>query len=408
MNADSGSSKQRLAGPKEGWLPVFLIYLRLGLTSFGGPIAHLGYFREEFVSKRKWLSETQFSQLIAISQFLPGPASSQLGFSIGLLRAGWSGGVSAFLGFTLPSALLLVVFAAYLPLLDGPIGSAAIHGLKIVAVVVVAQAVRTMFGKICTDIPTKAIAIIGAAIVLLYPLPLVQLVIIACGGLAGIVVARNKAIRSLSIVHPGFGTRSGIVLLGVFGAGLVMMMFVGGAGPSLLSISSSFYQAGALVFGGGHVVLPLLEQFVVEPGWVTQTEFLSGYGAAQAIPGPMFSFSAYLGAMIMEGETSLIGGGVALLFIFLPGFLLMAGILPFWSQVIQFQWALRAVIGINAAVVGVLLATLVNPVMLTAIETPWDGLIGAIVFAMVLRWKAPPLLIVFACVTGSILVYVFV
>jgi chromate transporter len=380
---------------------VFLTFLRLGLTSFGGPIAHIGYFRKELVERQHWVSEVQFSQLIAISQFLPGPASSQLGFALGLLRAGWFGAFAAFLAFTLPSALLLIGFASLLPLLSGPVGGAVIHGLKLVACAVVADAVLGMARKLCPDVPRQGIALIAASILLLAGTAWFQVFVIIGGAVAGIMLCHTTIENHEVNLHPGFGKRSGIILFVIFIALLLGLPVLASQG-GLFALAETFYRSGALVFGGGHVVLPLLEESLVQTGWVSREDFLAGYGASQAIPGPMFAFSAFLGSIMPAGHGSWAGASVALIFIFLPGFLLIAAALPMWSMLSQNQKAANAIAGINAAVVGLLAAALYDPILTSGITSGPDLAIALIGFGLLTIWRLSPLLVVVWCVATSI------
>lgn len=380
---------------------VLSAFLKLGLTSFGGPIAHLGYFRAEFVERRKWVTESQYAQLLALCQFLPGPASSQLGFSLGLLRAGWPGAIVAFLAFTLPSALLLFLFAALLPFISGAEGEAATHGLKLVAVAVVAQGVLGMARQLCPDATRATIAALAAVVVLISGQAWTQLLIIALGAFAGLALC--KAVQPV----PGgglemrYGPAVGWTLLAVFALLLIGLPLIAAHGQ-LLAIAEAFYRAGALVFGGGHVVLPLLEETVVKPGWVTPDEFLAGYGAAQAVPGPMFSLAAYLGARLPDGAGGIVGASVALVAIFVPGFLLVAGVLPLWQTIAGRPLAARAIAGVNAAVVGLLGAALYDPVWTSAIRGPADLAIAIVGFALLVAWRASALLVVLWSVAASL------
>jgi chromate transporter len=382
---------------------VFAVFLKLGCTSFGGPIAHLGYFRTELVERRRWVSDSQFGQLLAICQFLPGPASSQLGFSLGLLRAGWAGAVAAFLAFTLPSALLLLAFASALPLLAGPSGQALVHGLKLVALAVVADAVLGMARKLCPDLPRATIAVATAAALLLAGSGWMQLLVVAAGALAGLVLCKGGAIDVPSSVRTGYGNRLGAVLLVLFMGLLVGLPLLPDQGGGLMALAEAFYRAGALVFGGGHVVLPLLEDAVVSPGWVGRETFLAGYGAAQAIPGPMFAFSAYLGAVVPTGHPAWAGAATALLCVFLPGFLLVAGVLPLWHRVSRSAAANKAIAGANAAVVGLLGAALYDPIFSSAVGGATDMAIGMVGFAMLQVWRFPAWVVVLWCASASLL-----
>jgi chromate transporter len=381
---------------------VFATFLRLGLTSFGGPIAHLGYFRRELVERRRWISEHQFAQLLALCQFLPGPASSQLGFSLGLLRAGWAGGIAAFVAFTLPSALLLFGFAALLPRLSGTVGDAPIHGLKLVALAVVAQGVLGMARQLCPDPPRALIAALGAAIVLLSGQASAQLIVVALSALAGLVLCRGVDVTPGSEVHPPHGPALGGLLLATFALLLVGLPILAYERDGLVVVTEAFYRAGALVFGGGHVVLPLLRETVVEPGWISPDEFLAGYGAAQAVPGPMFSLAAYLGARLPGTEGGLVGASLAVVAIFLPGLLLVAGALPLWRSVAKRPTAARAIAGVNAAVVGILGAALYDPVWVSAVRDPTDLAIALIGFTLLVAVRASALIVVLWCVVASV------
>jgi chromate transporter len=381
---------------------VFGAFLKLGLTSFGGPIAHLGYFRKELVERRRWVSESRFGQLLAISQFLPGPASSQLGFALGLLRAGWLGAVAAFVAFTLPSALLLVAFAALLPVLSGELAQSAIHGLKLVAFAVVADAVLGMFRKLCPDTRRRTIAVLAAGGLMLAGSAWFQVLVVGLGAIAGLVLCRETPAPGESRFEATIGKRFGLILFAVFLFLLVALPLMAShqAGPS--AVADAFYRAGALVFGGGHVVLPLLEESVVGPGWVSEERFLAGYGAAQAIPGPMFAFAAYLGAIIPSGHGSGLTAAVALVAVFLPGFLLVSAILPVWQAVSHRPSAVNAIAGVNAAVVGVLASALYDPIFTSSITSGTDMAIATLAFGMLAVWRLSPLFAVFWCVLATV------
>lgn len=385
---------------------VFLTFLKLGVTSFGGPVAHVGFFRKELVERQQWVSDSQFSQLLAISQFLPGPASSQLGFSLGFLKAGWLGALVAFLAFTLPSVFILMAFAYFLPQLSGEIGQAGLQGLKLVACAVVADAVLGMSQKLCSGLTRKAIAVISACILLLLEATIFQIVVVLFGALAGMAFLHLESVASTTALQVSYSSRSGFALLFVFFillAGLPLL-----ADQSmLLAVSDAFYRAGALVFGGGHVVLPLLEESVVGNGWVKQETFLAGYGASQAIPGPMFSFSAYLGGVIDTGYASWVGAFVALVFMFLPGFILMLAVLPMWQSLSQNNLAIKAIAGINAAVVGLLAVALYDPIFVSGISSRLDLAIALAGFAMLSVWKLSPVYVVIWCISASMLTTLF-
>jgi chromate transporter len=386
---------RRLAAAGE----VLAAFVMLGLTSFGGPVAHIGYFRRTFVQRRRWLDEEHFGQLLALSQFLPGPASSQLGFSIGLLRAGWLGGVAAFVGFTLPSALAMFAFALASRTLDDAWGLALLHGLKLVAVAVVLHGVLGMGRTLAPDGPRRAMALAAAALTLWSGAAWMQLVVVASGALLGPWLCRDVTARQGETFALGYGHRAGTWLLGVFVLGLGTALLMPGL-PPLGRVAAAFYRAGALVFGGGHVVLPLLKTAVVDAGWLDNATFLAGYGAAQAVPGPMFSLSAFLGARLPGDMGGVAGALVALAGIFAPGLLLVSGTLPFWRTLGQRTDATRALAGVNAVVVGLLAAALVNPVAIGAIRGVADVLIALMAFAL-LRARWPALLAVAWCVLAA-------
>ena len=369
---------------------VFVAFLRLGLTAFGGPIAHIGYMREAFVRRRGWLDDAHFAQLLAVCQFLPGPASSQMGFGIGLARAGWRGALAAFAGFTLPSALLMLGFAALAPRLGA--GAAALHGLKLVAVAVVAHGLLGMARQLAPDLPRLLVAAGAAALVLASGNAWLQLAAIALGAVLGTWWCRQAAAPTTALFPFGGGRRIAAVCLTLFLLGLLAALLLPArATPSLAGVAAAFYRAGALVFGGGHVVLPLLQQSLVAPGWLPADSFLAGYGAAQAVPGPMFSLAAFLGAEIpLGGLPPAVGALVALLAMFLPGFLLLAGMLPLWAGLVRHRRAASAMAGINAAVVGLLAAAFIDPVWSGGVRAPVDAAIAVVGFALLagLRWPA--------------------
>lgn len=372
-------------------LEVLRAFTVLGLTSFGGPVAHLGYFREQLVVRRRWITEQGYADLVALAQFLPGPASSQVGFALGVHRAGILGGLAAFVAFTLPSAVLLVLVALGAPLLDGPIAEGLITGLKVVAVAVVAHAVWGMARALTPDVRRAAIALAAALIVLLIGTGWATLAAIALGAVAGLLLCRAGVTTLTGRVSIPISRIAGAVSLAVFALLLIGLPVLAALVPSQpIAVADAFYRAGALVFGGGHVVLPLLETAVVEPGWVSTEQFLVGYGAAQAVPGPLFTFAAYLGATIAPGAGGLALAAIALVAIFLPGLLLIVGVLPYWGA-LQGRTAVQALVrGANAAVVGVLTAALYDPVMTSAlVDAPTVALaVVCTVLLIGLRWPA--------------------
>ena len=377
---------------------IFLIFLRLGLTSFGGPVAHLGYFRDEFVARRQWLSEHSYADLVALCQFLPGPASSQVGMAVGLARAGYAGAFAAWAGFTLPSAVALILFALGLASHADAVPAGALHGLKVVAVAVVAQAVWGMGRSLCPDAPRLAIMVAASCAVLLFPLAWLQLVVIASAGLLGLALFKPRTGAPHEPLPIAIRRRSAVGWLALFFillAGLPVLVAV--LPGQTLALIEAFYRAGALVFGGGHVVLPLLQAEVVPNGWVSGDAFLAGYGAAQAVPGPLFTFAAFLGASMTTAPTGWWGGLICLLAVFAPSFLLVAGALPFWETLRRNVRAQAALSGINAAVVGLLLAALYDPVWTSAIHTPQDFALAVLALLALVRWKLPPWLVVLAC-----------
>lgn len=387
---------------------IFTTFLRLGLTSFGGPIAHLGYFREEFVVRRRWLTEAGFAQLLAIAQALPGPASSQLGFAVGLLRGGWTGGLLAFLGFTLPSALLMFALALVAPRLEGPIALAVLQGLKLVAVVVVAHGLAGMIRSLVPDFPRALLAGLALVVMLAGGPAWRQLAVIAAGGLLGLWLCRGVPRLPSEELAVGHGRRIAWVLLALVGAGLVLALLAAEGRASLIAVAAAFYEAGALVFGGGHVVLPLLEQSTVATGWISQQQFLAGYGAAQAVPGPMFSLAAYLGALVPTGHAPVAGAAVALLAIFLPGLLLMAALLPLWSRLARQSWAPPVIAGINAAVVGLLAAAFLGIVLPAGVQGDGDAAVAILGLALLTWARCNVLWVVAAVVLATVTLRVLV
>ncbi|KMY48822.1 chromate transporter [Peribacillus loiseleuriae] len=374
---------------------VLLISTRLGLTSFGGPTAHLGYFRNEYVERRKWIDEKSYADLVALCQFLPGPASSQVGIGIGVMRAGVLGGILAFIGFTLPSALVMILFSI---LLEGfQLGNSGwVHGLKIVAVAIVAQAILGMAQNLTPDIKRKAIALFALVGTLMWQSVFSQIVVILLSGLVGYFIYKQHKEGNEPTTYFPVSRRFGIICLTFFFSLLIIL-------PILREVSSlnwiatfdSFYRSGSLVFGGGHVVLPLLEREFVTGGWIDKEAFLAGYGAAQAMPGPLFTFAPYLGGLINGWQ----GGILATIAIFLPAFLLIVGTLPFWDALRHTPNIKGALLGMNAAVVGLLLAAFYQPIWTSSIFVPMDFAFAAILFSMLAFWKLPPWIIV---VTGTV------
>jgi len=376
---------------------VFLAFLHLGLTSFGGPIAHLGYFHDEFVTRRRWLSERSYADLVALCQFLPGPASSQVGMALGLSRAGFTGALAAWAGFTLPSAIALVLFALGLSAWGNALPAGILHGLKVAAVAVVAQAVWGMARTLCTDAARLTLAVASTCTVLLWPTPWGQVCVIAVA--AGVGLLRFKPAQAISHepLPISVSRRAGILLLGLFFVLLLGLPALLEIWPNhTLALVNAFYRAGALVFGGGHVVLPLLQASVVPSGWVTNETFLAGYGMTQAVPGPLFTFSAFLGASMQSAPSGWIGAAVCLLAIFVPSFLLIAGALPFWEQLRHSLRTRAALAGVNAAVVGLLLAALYRPVWTSAVHRPADFGLALVAFIALAFWRLPPWLVVLA------------
>ncbi|MBI1736583.1 MAG: chromate efflux transporter [Candidatus Rokubacteria bacterium] len=377
-------------------LEVFAVALRLGLTSFGGPVAHLGYFRDEYVARRKWLDEATYADLVALCQFLPGPASSQVGMAIGLRRAGLPGAIAAWLGFTLPSAIALVAFAYGLRAV-GPRDAGWLHGLKIVAVAVVAQAVWGMARSLAPDRPRATLAALAAIAMLVAPGTGAQIgAIVVAGAIgwwwlppAGKAAERHEPVR--------LGRRAAAVALVLFFVLLALLPILAyTTGSPAIALVDRFYRVGSLVFGGGHVVLPLLRAEVVGSDGVSDAAFVAGYGAAQAVPGPLFTFAAYLGAMMRTGPSGLAGATLALVAVFLPSLLLVVGALPFWDRVRAHAGMRSALAGVNAAVVGLLLAALYEPVWTSAIDGPADLALALAAFVALAVWSVPPWLVVLA------------
>lgn len=390
------------ATPAGSPLEVLGAFTHLGLTSFGGPIAHIGYFHREFVERRKWLTDEQFGQLLALCQFLPGPASSQLGFSIGLLRAGWLGALAAFAAFTLPSALLLFALASASAWMRAPLGLAVTQGLKLAAVAVVAHGLIMLAHRLCTDLIRAALAVAVVVAMLAVGGAGMQVTAIAAGALIGLAFIRPNVERRGEALPLRIGRLVAIAALAVFALGLVVTLTWPTRAPVLQSVWAAFWAAGSLVFGGGHVVLPLLEQSVVATGWVSADTFLAGYGAAQAVPGPMFSLAAYLGAAVPTGVSPALGALVATLAVFTPGFLLVIGLLPVWSALTSHVRAAGAVAGMNAAVVGLLGAALYDPVWTSGVRSPWHAAVAAVGLGLLWRGRRSPLWAVGWCMLGAV------
>ncbi|RSD25168.1 chromate efflux transporter [Mesobacillus subterraneus] len=382
-------------------LEILMVSTRLGLTSFGGPVAHLGYFHEEYVRRRKWMDEKSYADLVALCQFLPGPASSQVGIGVGLMRGGLLGGLIAFLGFTLPSVLALIIFALVLQGFD--IGDAAwIHGLKIVAVAVVAHAILGMAQKLTPDLPRKTIALFALAVTLLWQTAFTQVGVILIAAVLGYVIFKSHTAEDEKRMHFPISKGVGYVSLGLF-FGLLILLPVLREATALnwIAMFDSFYRSGSLVFGGGHVVLPLLEREFVPTGWLSEEAFLAGYGATQAVPGPLFTFAAYIGAIINGWQ----GGLLATAAIFLPAFLLILGTLPFWDALRRNSKISRALMGVNAAVVGILIAAFYHPIWTSSILAPIDFVFAAILFSMLVYWKLPPWVVVLTGAVGGLVLY---
>ncbi|MED0875182.1 chromate transporter [Bacillus mobilis] len=367
---------------------IFLVSFKLGLTSFGGPVAHLGYFHHEYIQKRKWMDERSYGDLVALCQFLPGPASSQVGMGIGLLRGGLLGAIISWIGFTLPSVLVLVFFASFLNQFD--LGSAGwIHGLKIVAVAIVAHAIWGMAQKLTPDRNRATIAIVTAAIALLWPNSWTQVILIIISGFIGWFLYRNQPISQSQNIQVPISKKIAVSCLILF-FGLLLLLPILRPFSYYIALFDSFYRSGALVFGGGHVVLPLLEGEFVQNSMMTKEQFLAGYGLTQAVPGPLFTFASYIGA-VLNGT---LGAVLATIAIFLPAFLLVIGVLPFWDSVRKISYIQGALLGVNAAVVGILLAAFYDPIWTSTIMNAVDFVFASLLFCLLAFWKTPPWVIV--------------
>ncbi|SDP32826.1 chromate transporter [Litchfieldia salsa] len=381
-------------------LEILLVSTRLGFTSFGGPVAHLGYFHEEYIRRRKWMDEKSYADLVALCQFLPGPASSQVGIGIGVMRAGVLGGITSFIGFTLPSVIALIVFANILNELN--IGDAGwIHGLKIVAVAVVAHAIVGMAQKLTPDTKRKTIALFALISTLLWQTAFTQVGVILISGFIGYLLYKQHSESDDSRIHFPISRRLAIICLSLFFGLLFILPIAREISPlNWIAMFDSFYRSGSLVFGGGHVVLPLLEREFVPTGWMSEEAFLAGYGAAQAVPGPLFTFAAYLGAVIDGWK----GGLIATIAIFLPAFLLILGTLPFWDSLRRNPKIKGALMGVNAAVVGILISAFYHPIFTSSILEPIDFVFAALLFSMLVYWKLPAwVIVVIGAIGGSLM-----
>lgn len=393
-------------GQRSSPAEVFVAFLRLGCISFGGPIAHLGYFREAFVERRKWLTESSYAEVLALAQSMPGPASSQVGFAIGLLRAGWLGGLAAWTGFTLPSAILMLAFAYGYGHPQGRVATAALHGLQLVAVAVVAQAVLRMQRTLAPDLLRLIIALLGAVIALFASPAYATVLAILAGAIAGLVLLRGRSPATADDppLQTTLSRRGSAAAASVFGALLVFALLLSRSRSMFVAVLASLYRTGALVFGGGHVVLPLLDAAIVQRGWLPQPSFLAGYGAAQALPGPLFSIAAYVGAAIRPNAHPLLLGVCSLVALFSPGLLLMAAVLPFWGTLRRRALVQSSLGGINAGVVGVLAAALYRPLVTTAVHGIADAVIASAAFVVLARFKIQPWIIVLGVTLISTLV----
>ncbi|WP_246189948.1 chromate efflux transporter [Pandoraea communis] len=405
MKTDSEAVSGAAPSNLRAALDVLRAFLVLGLTSFGGPVAHIGYFRREFVERRRWLDDASFVDLVGLCQFLPGPASSQVGFSIGLLRAGWLGGVAAWCGFTLPSVLLLLVFAIVAPRLGGPVGDGVLHGLKLMAVAVVAQAVWDMARRLCPDTRRAGIALVAIVILAFATTQFAQLIVIALGAALGYALLRSAdptVSQTASPLRFRISRTTGALALVLFVTllfGLPVLYQL--TGDRAVGVLDGFYRAGALVFGGGHVVLPLLQEQTVVTGWVSANDFLAGYGAAQAVPGPLFTFATFLGWLSGSPTHPWLGATLATAGIFLPGLLLVIAALPHWQALRERATTAAMLAGVNAAVVGILASALYSPVWTSAVHRPADFAVAAVAFVLLTRWKAPPLAVVALCAVAG-------
>ena len=384
---------------------VFSTFLKLGVTSFGGPVAHLGYFRAEVVERRGWLDDRAYADLVALCQFLPGPASSQVGMGLGLMRAGAGGMFAAWLAFTLPSAIVLTVLALAASALEGEIGQGVLSGLKIVAVAVVAEAVRQMARNLAPDAPRATLAVAAAVVMLALPSALMQLGVLGGSALVGLYLLKPETEKEWPPLSAPVSPFISVLCLVLFFGLLLGLPFLARDGELLIRLGDIFYRAGALVFGGGHVVLPLLEAELVPPGLISQDSFLAGYGMAQAVPGPLFTFSAYVGTAVNGSGQPVLAAAVCLVAMFLPSFLLVPGVLPFWSKLSRYRAARAALMGINAGVVGLLAAALYTPVFTSAVLGAAEAALALAAWAALAVWKRPPWAVVLtsAAIGGCLL-----
>ena len=379
-------------------LELFWIFLRLGLTSFGGPVAHLGYFHNEFVTRRKWFEEQTYADLVALCQFLPGPASSQVGMAIGLNRAGVLGAVVAWVGFTLPSAIVLILFGLGITKYVVNLNAGWLHALKVAAVAIVAQAICAMGVKLCPDKERLFIAVLACAVTLIVPSAWSQVAVIILGGIIGVYFLKNVTQLPHAPMKSVLSKKGGSYLLTVFAFLLIALPFASSLTQAQgVKLFDSFYRAGSLVFGGGHVVLPLLQSEVVPSGWVSENLFMAGFGAAQAIPGPLFTFSAYLGAVSTVPPSGWLGALICLIAAFLPSFLLIVGTLPFWEKLREYPDMRFAMLGINAAVVGILMSAFYHPVWTSGILNLKDFALALAAFLFLTLLKAPSWAVFIAC-----------
>lgn len=393
----TGDAIDPAATPDRSAWSIFLIFLRLGLTSFGGPIAHLGYFRQEFVSRRRWLSEQSYADLVALCQFLPGPGSSQVGMALGLSRCGYLGALAAWAGFTLPTAVVLILFALGISRYGDLLPAGVLHGLQVVAVAVVAQALWGMARTLCRGALRLVLMALTAMLVLLVPTALGQIGAILLAGLVGLLLIKPTHVPTHEPLWPAIRARAGLCWLGLFVALLIALPLLRGLYPSQgLAMVDIFYRSSALVFGGGHVMLPLLQAELVPAGWITDEVFLAGYGATQAMPGPLFAFAAFIGASLSGQPNGWLGGLLGLVAIFLPSMLLVFAALPFWERLRRSQRSQAALAGINAAVVGLLLAALYDPLWTSAIRGPQDIALALLALVALMLLRLPPWLVVLA------------